>query len=102
MNGCQIVEDLVELHPQWFADWGGGLVWLSLPQDCVDEAYARRVHDAAQRAGGHASLVRAPESLHRLYTKTIPQHRALAKLSKRIKAAFDPRGVLNPGRMSAA
>jgi glycolate oxidase FAD binding subunit len=30
-----------------------------------------------------------------------PQPKPLAALSKRLKAQFDPRGVLNPGRMVA-
>jgi len=30
-----------------------------------------------------------------------PQERALAAVSKRVKDGFDPKGVLNPGRMWA-
>ena len=31
-----------------------------------------------------------------------PQPEALAALSRRLKAQFDPRGILNPGRMVAS
>jgi glycolate oxidase FAD binding subunit len=30
-----------------------------------------------------------------------PQEAGLAALAKRVKDAFDPKGVLNPGRMTA-
>jgi glycolate oxidase FAD binding subunit len=51
--------------------------------------------------GGHATLIRAPAAV-RAATDVFPsQDAGLAALTKRIKASFDPTGVLNPGRMWA-
>jgi len=79
-------------------DWAGGLVWAAVPPDLPDggAAAVRR----AVGAGGHATLVRAPEDLRRAVPVFHPQPPALAALSARVKASFDPRGVLNPGRMA--
>ncbi|MBS0331835.1 MAG: glycolate oxidase subunit GlcE [Proteobacteria bacterium] len=68
-------------------DWGGGLAWL------LSEATPAEVHAAARALGGHASLFRG-EGL-----STAPLDPGLAALSARVKAAFDPKGLLNPGRM---
>ncbi len=52
---------------------------------------------ASAAAGGHATLVRGPDALRRAID-VFPMEAPLALL-KRTKAAFDPHGILNPGRM---
>jgi len=85
---------------EWFYDWGGGLVWLSLPAT-VDDAGADRVRAAAARAGGHATLFRAPDEVRHRVPVFEPAPAPIAALSRRIKDAFDPGHVLNLGRMAA-
>ena len=80
----------------YYFDWGGGLIWLALPP--AADAHAARVR-AAIAGGGHATLVRSPDAVRAAVPVFQPQPDALAALSRRVKEAFDPRGVLNPGRM---
>lgn len=83
---------------QWFLDWGGGLIWLSGPATAAAHDAVCR---AARDAGGTWMLFRAPEAL-RAATDVIPPEAApLARIGQRVKAAFDPKGILNPGRMRA-
>jgi len=49
--------------------------------------------------GGHATLVRAPEAQRRQLNVLHPQPAPLAALSARLKEQFDPKNILNPGRM---
>ena len=51
--------------------------------------------------GGHATLVRAPDELRARIDVFEPPAPALARLTKSVKATFDPDGVFNPGRMYA-
>lgn len=76
-----------------FYDWGGGLIWCE-----SDDGDAIRAAVAAH-GGGHATLIRAPEELRRTVSVFEPQPAPLAALSARVKESFDPRHVLNPGRM---
>jgi glycolate oxidase FAD binding subunit len=80
--------------PHWLGDWAGGVIWLAAqPED------AGRIRTIAARANGQAMLLRAaPESRaqHGLFA---PQAPALAALSQSVKAAFDPLGLFNPGRL---
>jgi len=71
-------------------DWGGGLVWL------LTEAEPAAVRAAAQGLGGHAALYRGDGPAF------APLGGPLAALTARVKAAFDPKGVLNPGRLGMA
>jgi glycolate oxidase FAD binding subunit len=82
----------------YYFDWGGGLIWLSMEAQS-DAAAATVRHSLAQAGGGHATLVRAAPDV-RLATDVFePNPGPLAELSKRVKDAFDPHGVLNPGKM---
>ncbi len=83
---------------RWFLDWGGGLVWISAP---ADEARHRSITEAASAAGGVWTLLRAPASLRPGLSALPPLSPTLERLTRRVKAAFDPAGILNPGRMYA-
>jgi glycolate oxidase FAD binding subunit len=78
-------------------DWGGGLVWLSTDPT---EAAALAVRAGVAALGGHATLMRGPDPL-RARDVFEPLSPALARLTKGIKASFDPEGIFNAGRMYA-
>jgi glycolate oxidase FAD binding subunit len=85
---------------EYFYDWGGGLVWLSLNLiETGPDGGAKMVRAAVAAAGGHATLVAAPDDLRAAVPVFEPEAAPLAALTQRIKANFDPCGVLNPGRM---
>jgi glycolate oxidase FAD binding subunit len=79
-----------------FYDWGGGLVWLAVAGSDDGGAAAIR---AALAGGGHATLLRAAEGLRAAVPVFQPQPPAIAALTARVKDSFDPRRVLNRGRM---
>ena len=87
-----------DLECRAFYDWGGGLVWLASPP-ATEDAGAEAVRSAVGAAGGHATLIRAPEEVRRRVPAFHPQPPGLAALSARVKRAFDPLGIFNPGRM---
>ena len=82
-----------------FFDWGGGLIWAAVP--AAGDAGASAIRATIGENGGHASLMRAPEPLRAVVDVFEPRTEALALLTNRVKDAFDPRRILNPGRMYA-
>ncbi|MFT3989057.1 FAD-binding protein [Aestuariivirga sp.] len=80
---------------RWFYDWAGGLIWLDLPS--TEDAHAALVRGAL--TSGHATLVRAEPGIRANVDVFQPQAPALSALAARVKASFDPQGLLNPGRM---
>jgi glycolate oxidase FAD binding subunit len=84
---------------QMFYDWGGGLVWVAMPFGSEPDAVA--VRRAVSAVGGHATLIRAPASVRATVDVFAPEDAATRALSRRVKDGFDPKGVLNPGRMWA-
>jgi glycolate oxidase FAD binding subunit len=78
-------------------DWGGGLIWAALPPK--PDAQAALVRQRVEAAGGHASLIRASEEIRRNVDVFHPQAAGVAALSQRVRHSFDPRIILNRGRM---
>jgi glycolate oxidase FAD binding subunit len=84
---------------QMFYDWAGGLIWIA-PLS-TDDAGATAIRKAVTACGGHATLVRAPAAVRAAIDVFERQADGVAALNKRVKESFDPKGVLNPGRMWA-
>lgn len=102
MRGAEIAEHLARaLDATWFLDWGGGLVWLAVPEagDAGAAAVRAAIRGADGRGTGHATLVKASPALRSAVAVFEPQPAPLAALSRRVKEAFDPRRILNPGRI---
>ena len=78
-------------------EWGGAQRWYAGEPGERHDA----VRGVAARLGGHAVLYRAPESLRCLEGAFAPLAPALLALHRRLKKSFDPRGILNPGRLYA-
>jgi len=78
------------LHAAELVEWSGALRWLAgAPEPAA-------IREAAARAGGHAALFRGGDRTAGVFQ---PLSAPLAKHHRRLKASFDPDGVLNPGRM---
>lgn len=96
-EGWKLVAALrLEAGADAFYDWGGGLVWLRM--EAEPEADTLRML-VKHFGGGHATLLRAAPAIRAAVPVFEPQPPALAALSRRLREQFDPRGVLNPGRM---
>jgi glycolate oxidase FAD binding subunit len=74
---------------QWI-EWGGAVRWLAstLP--------ATRLRETAHAAGGHATLFRGQAPVDGAFAPLPP---ALAALHRNLKQRFDPRSILNRGRL---
>jgi glycolate oxidase FAD binding subunit len=83
---------------QVMCDWGGGLIW-ALVSDVGDaQAGALRAH--LGRIGGHATLMRASAEIYAQVPAFHPEAASVVAITTALRAKFDPRGILNPGRMS--
>jgi len=76
-------------------EWHGGLRWLQAAPEQGDALRA-----LATRAGGRASLFIASSARTEGVTTIFDaESAALASIHERLKQAFDPAGILNPGRL---
>lgn len=78
-------------------DWAGGLIWVVL--DDAPHAHASLVRGVAARHNAVATLFRASDAQRAAHGAFTPQEPNLARLTREVKAAFDPQAVFNFGRM---
>lgn len=83
----------LELHGQTLVDWGGGQRWLRT------ELPGPELRRRLAGAGGFAHLVRSRGARNEVFHPLEP---GMARLHEGLKRAFDPAGILNPGRMYEA
>ena len=90
------------LRRTWLLDWGGGLVWAAVPETGRRRRRGDPPRDPrrlTEAAPGTRRWSRPRPALRRAVAVFEPQPPALAALSRRVKEAFDPAHILNPGRM---
>jgi glycolate oxidase FAD binding subunit len=80
----------LELQGRSLIEWGGALRWLKSADD------PQRIRAAAARVKGHATLFRAADKTAGCFAPLEP---VLRRLHRELKAAFDPAGIFNPGRL---
>jgi glycolate oxidase FAD binding subunit len=79
-------------------DWGGGLIWAAMPPR--PDAQATLVRQRTAAVGGHAMLLRAPDEVRGQVDVFQPASAGVAALSERVRQSFDPKSILNRGRMT--
>jgi len=96
-EGPAVAAALHAIQPEahWFMDWGGGLLWIA-----GKAGLAGALRDAGLLKAGHATLMvaGAEDDTPRFQPEPAP----VAALAERVRRAFDPQGILNPGRMHPA
>ena len=86
-------------------EWGGAQRWLSLTgmEAVAQQQAARTIRQVVAASGGHATLFRTVGATAAHDAKGVgvfhPLSPALMKLHTNLKAALDPAGIFNPGRL---
>ena len=80
----------IVLKGEQLIEWGGAQRWLK------GGGSAHDIRAAVTAVGGHATLFRGGDKSVGVFQPLAP---AVAKIHQRLKAAFDPSNLFNPGRM---
>lgn len=80
-------------------EWSGGLLWLELPPSA--DASVTEVRRVLAEFEADSTLMRAPRTVRSSIEVFHPLPFTKMKIIQSLKRAFDPAGVLNPGRMYA-
>ncbi len=81
---------------RYFIDWGGNLVWVQI--DELNPNILSEIKSIVTNFGGYLTVIKTEESLKAtidIFTINAVKY----KISEKIKKSFDPKRILNPGKM---
>lgn len=85
---------------RWYADAGGACLWVGLDENAAIRTVPE-VRRILRPSGCSAVLYRAPAALKEKLGLFSSTPDGLAALTRRVKQAFDPENIFNPGRLFA-
>ena len=91
-----LIQKLKKFDIKYFIDWGGNLVWLEINR--VSPKILREITDIVRSAKGYLTVIKIEEHLKAqidIFAIDLIKY----KITEKIKKSFDPRRILNPGKM---
>ncbi len=92
----EVLNKIKVYEPKYFIDWGGNLIWLQL--DNINQKILREIKEIVKIASGYVTAIKIEENLKAsIDVFTIDPIKY--KLTEKIKKSFDPKRILNQGKM---
>ena len=81
---------------KYYLDWGGALIWLEVFE--LSEGMFQSIRKKVVKLGGYITMIKNSNYLP--YVEDIfTTNRERFNISQNIKKSFDPKRILNPGKM---
>ena len=92
----EVINKLKAYQIQYFIDWGGSLIWVQL--DKISSKVLKDIKEIIKTASGYITVIKIEENLKAsIDVFTIDPIKY--KITEKIKKSFDPKRILNPGKM---
>ena len=91
-----LINRLKTFHPSYFIDWGGSLIWLDL--DYLSNQKVDQIRKRVLESQGYLTVIKSPENV-KSSAEIFTIDPIKFKISQNIKKSFDPKRILNPGKM---
>ena len=91
-----VIQKLKKYEINYFLDWGGNLIWLEL--ETISLKILREIKEITQEHSGYFTIIKLEDDLKAsadIFTIDPIKY----KISEKIKKSFDPKRILNPGKM---
>jgi len=92
----EVIKQIKSHEPKYFIDWGGSLIWLQL--DKINTKILNDIRKIANRASGYLTAIKIEEDL-KASVDIFSVDPVKYKISEKLKKSFDPKRILNPGKM---
>ena len=92
----EVIKKIRPLEPKYFIDWGGSLIWLQL--DKINIKIFNDIRKIVNNAGGYLTVIKIEEDL-KASVDIFSVDPIRYKISEKLKKSFDPKRILNPGKM---
>ena len=91
-----MIKQLRPHEPKYFIDWGGSLIWLQL--DKINTKILNDIRKIVNKINGYLTVIKIEEDL-KASVDIFSVDPIKYKISEKLKKSFDPKRILNPGKM---
>ncbi len=95
-NAFDFIKKIKKYEVNYFVDWGGSLVWLEINN--LNPKKLREIKELVNSSLGYLTVIKIDEHLKSL-VDVFTIDPVKYKITEKIKKSFDPKGILNPGKM---
>ena len=97
LNADQLMNNFENEELKYVVDWAGNLIWVELPEN--DSVLLKHLRTEILKLSGHMTIIKAPNHvrIREDFLTTVDEN--IKVLSLKIKESFDPKKILNPGKM---
>ena len=92
----EVIKQIKPYEPKYFIDWGGSLIWLQL--DKINTKILNDIRKIVNKASGYLTAIKIEEDL-KASVDIFSVDPVKYKISEKLKKSFDPKRILNPGKM---
>jgi glycolate oxidase FAD binding subunit len=97
VNTDQFINKFENEELKYVVDWAGNLIWAEIPEN--DSVLLRQLRAEVIKLGGHMTIIKAPNHVRIKEDFLTIVDENIKVLSLKIKESFDPKKILNPGKM---
>jgi glycolate oxidase FAD binding subunit len=97
VNTDQFINKFENEELKYVVDWAGNLIWAEIPEN--DSVLLRQLRVEVIKLGGHMTIIKAPNHVRIKEDFLTIVDENIKVLSLKIKESFDPKKILNPGKM---
>ena len=91
-----LIQKLKKYEIRYFIDWGGNLLWLEIEK--LNVKILKEIKNITKSANGYLTIIKVEEHL-KAQIDIFDIDPIKYKLTEKIKKSFDPKRILNPGKM---
>ena len=92
----EVIKQFRPHETKYFIDWGGSLIWLQL--DRINTKILNDIRKIVNKASGYLTAIKIEEDL-KASVDIFSVDPIKYKISEKLKKSFDPKRILNPGKM---
>ena len=92
----EVIQKLKNYEINYFLDWGGSLICLQIEE--INTKMLKEIKDIIQKATGYLTVIKIEEDM-KATIDVFTVDPIKYKISEKIKKSFDPKRILNPGKM---
>jgi glycolate oxidase FAD binding subunit len=92
----EVINKLKIYKIKYFVDWGGGLIWVQIND--ISSKILKDIKGIVEESSGYVTIIKIEENLKAsvdIFTIDPIKY----KITEKIKKSFDPKRILNPGKM---